>query len=114
MVDYVTGQSLVASRNAGYMADRFGNANQALLLIDGYVTIPTQAAFNGDFSILLWVYPTALTEYGRILLFQDQAVWARVDTIDLIFFNGFQYTPRLYMAANSAEYGSCQPSFTWV
>ena len=114
MVDYVTGQSLVATLNAGYMADRYGNANQALLLSNGYVTIPTQTAFNGDFSVSLWVYPKSVVSNGRILLFQDQAVWARVDTIDLLYFNGPTYTPRLYMAANSVQYGNCQPSFTWV
>ena len=114
MVDYVTGQSLLATSNASYMADRYGNANQALSLSTGYVTIPTQTAFNGDFSVSMWLYPRTIIDHQRILLFQDQAVWARVDTIDLILSSGSSYTPRLYMAANSVEYGSCQPNFIWV
>ena len=114
MVDYVTGQSLVASLNAGYMNDVYGNANQALSLSNGYVTILTQTAFNGDFSISLWLYPKSIIDHQRIMLFQDQAVWARVDTIDLIISSGSTYTPRLYMAANSVQYGACQPNFIWV
>jgi hypothetical protein len=55
--DYASGQNLTAIGGPGFMADRFGNANGALLRTSAssYWQAPDGVYFSGDFSVTGWV-----------------------------------------------------------
>jgi hypothetical protein len=58
----VSGQNLVAIGSPGYMNDRLGNANGALIRTStsSYWQAPPNVYFSGDFTVTGWVRMAAI------------------------------------------------------
>ena len=98
----MTNQQLTERTNDD-MTDRFGKANGALSLANGYARIPTIVNFNGDFTFTAWYYPRAYIYYGFLMTCQPFNNWDRTDSITLVNSIGVSGYPFIYIASNSRE-----------
>ena len=68
--DHIGSATLSGGLNYALTTDRFGNANSALNLNTGYMNIPSGIFFNGSFTIIGWINPTAINQsYSRFIEF---------------------------------------------
>ena len=54
--DKVTGVTLPTKVNTQFIANRFGTANSAVYVNNGYMAAASGVYFNGDWSVTAWVY----------------------------------------------------------
>jgi hypothetical protein len=70
MRDYIEHSDMTIGLNANLAPDRFGKAQSALYLNDGFCTVPPGVYFNGSpFTITAWVKEAQFVTYGRFLDF---------------------------------------------
>lgn len=67
--DVVGGADLYDGFSYSFVADSFGNPNQAISFNNGYLKAPPGTYFSGDFTITLWVYLRAFNVFTQIIDF---------------------------------------------
>ena len=66
--EVVNDANLYAPINAQLTSNRFGEANSAIRLTQGYYNLPVRDYFNGDFIVMLWLNKNILaTDHERII-----------------------------------------------
>jgi hypothetical protein len=65
--DIVSEANINTGSGYGFGTDRLNSQNSALNLAPGYLQLPAGVYFKGDFTISLWVNPTQISNYGRII-----------------------------------------------
>ena len=84
--DQIGSATLSGGLNYALTTDRFGNANSALNLNTGYMNIPSGIFFNGSFTIIGWINPTAINQsYSRFIEFGNGNP---NDNVQIAFSNG--------------------------
>ena len=53
--DIVGGADLYNGVSYSFTTDRFGNANRAIYLNNGYLQVPPGVYFSGDFTVTAWI-----------------------------------------------------------
>ena len=82
MSDEIDGANMTQGALTTFVADRFGNENEALNLNGGWTQVPSGFYFNTpQFSITTWIYPQQLGLWSRLIDFgnganQDNVVFA--------------------------------------
>jgi hypothetical protein len=56
-VDYIGRANMTPMANVSFVPDRFGNAQSAVYLNNGYCKLPPGVYFNSTFTITTWIYP---------------------------------------------------------
>ena len=88
-----------------YASDRFGNANEALNLDNGYTQVPADVYFATAFTISAWVYPSGVGTWARLV---DFGFAGQTKNIVITLANGTPYLPCFYMSNPSPwTYGFC-------
>lgn len=77
-----------------FAADRFNNPDSAIILNDGYFSIPDGVYFNSRFTVSTWIRVVKFTPYARLFDFVD-----RINNENIIF------------SYSSQESASIMPSF---
>ena len=67
VIDYIGSSDLIPGSGVSLASDRFNNPNSSIRLNSGYYSLPSDVYFNGTFSFLAWVKPTAFTGNSRII-----------------------------------------------
>ena len=84
MLDEIDGANMTQGQGSSttFVADRFGNENEALNLNGSWTQVPSGFYFNTpQFSIATWIYPKQLGSWSRLIDFgnganQDNVVFA--------------------------------------
>jgi hypothetical protein len=84
MLDEIDGANMTQGQGSStkFVADRFGNENEALNLNGSWTQVPSGFYFNTpQFSITTWIYPRQLGSWSRLIDFgngpnQDNVVFA--------------------------------------
>jgi hypothetical protein len=72
--DSIRNAHLFGGVNANLTLDRFGKANSALRLINGYYRVPSGVYFSGtQFTIMSWVNVRGFNSYSRLIDFGNGA-----------------------------------------
>ena len=82
--DIIGGADLFNGTNYEFTNDRFSNPGSSILFNNGYLTIPPNVYFNGDFSITLWVKFKSFQKNAKIFNFGNFGDAGESDNIQLI------------------------------
>ena len=69
--DIVGGADLYNGVSYSFTTDRFGNANSAIYLNNGYLQVPPGVYFSGDFTVTAWINLKSYEYYSRIFDFNS-------------------------------------------
>ena len=76
MIDTISGANMTQGQGPSttFVADRFGNENEALNLNGSWTQMPSGFYFNTpQFSIATWIYPKQLGSWSRLIYFGNGA-----------------------------------------
>ena len=71
--DIVGGANLYNGVSYSFTTDRFGNANSAIYLNNGYLQVPPGVYFSGDFTVTAWIYLYTSASTSRIFDFASSS-----------------------------------------
>ena len=71
MSDDVGGANFFGGSNYNFTIDKFGNANSAIYLNQGYLQLPPGVYFSGDFTIIAWIKLNSHAYWQRFLDFNN-------------------------------------------
>ena len=72
--DYVGKAHMNYGANNTFCADRFNNSNSAFNFENGYISLPNEVYFDGDFAISFWINYNKLTGLNKILKFSNNKI----------------------------------------
>jgi len=100
MKDVIGSADMTQGSLTSFSIDRFGNANSALALNGGWTQVPPGIYFNTpELTISVWVYPTNVGIWARIIDFGNGAFADNI-VLSLSFSNSLQPYFEFYSGSN--------------
>ncbi len=76
LCDVVGGANLFGGLSYSFTNDRFNNSNSAIYLNIGYLKVPPDVYFSGDFTVTAWIYLKSYINFSRIIDFGNGGAYS--------------------------------------